>query len=55
MHRTQLLPLCILLSASSGFDLQGVISPDSSNFFQKYAMLKLYESCLGLETIHKVT
>ena len=45
--------LAFFVASGSSFDLEGVISPDSSNFLQKYAMLKLYESCLGLDAIHK--
>ena len=38
-----------------GFDLQGGISPDPNSFLQKYAMIKLYESCFGAEHMHNVS
>lgn len=37
----------------SAFDFDGHISPSSENFLHKYAMIKLYESCFGLETMQK--
>ena len=46
---------CVVGPVASGFDLQGGISPDPQSFLQKYAMIKLYESCFGAEHMHNVS
>lgn len=47
--------LCLaFFGLTSGFDIHGGISPDPQHFLEKYALVKLYESCFGREMMVQV-
>ena len=48
-------PFLLAFLEVEGFDTAGNLSPDQKNFLEKYATIKLYESCYGIKTFQLVS